>query len=99
MHDGVARSRAFGRHGGGGVHDDLSVLHAAGWYELALGVSILDAPIAPLLVAAGVWKIGTEALRIAAGEPIWEFIERGAAYAAPVLLILLQRCPRTPTAR
>jgi hypothetical protein len=73
----------------------LSALHVAGWFELALGVAVLLAPLTPLLIVAGVWKIGTEALRIPAGEPIWEFIERGGAYAAPMLLILLQRWPRT----
>ena len=77
----------------------LSVLHAAGWFELALGVAVLVAPVTPLLVIAGVWKIATEALRLPAGEPLWEFIERGGAYAAPVLLILLQRWPHARPAR
>ncbi len=77
----------------------LAVLHAAGWFELVLGVAVLVAPLTPLLVVAGLWKIGTEALRIPAGEPIWEFIERGGAYAAPLLLILLQRWPRTRAAQ
>ena len=67
------------------------VLSVAGWSEIVLGVAILVGPVAPLLVVALVWKVATEALRIPAGEPIWEFIERGGAYAAPVLLILLQR--------
>ena len=71
----------------------LDALHAAGWFEIALGLGVLVAPVTPLLVIAGAWKIATEALRILAGEPIWEFIERGGAYAAPVLLILLQRRP------
>jgi hypothetical protein len=65
-------------------------LAAAAWLELALGLAILVAPVTGLLVAAGLWKIATEALRIPAGEPIWEFVERGGAYAAPVLLILLR---------
>jgi hypothetical protein len=77
----------------------LATLHVAGWFELALGVAVLVAPLTPLLVIAGLWKIGTEALRIPAGEPNWEFIERGGAYAAPLLLILLQRWPRTGAAR
>ena len=72
----------------------VGALHAAGWFELALGVAILVAPVTPLLGLAALWKIGTEALRIPAGEPLWEFIERGGAYAAPILFILLQRWPR-----
>jgi hypothetical protein len=37
-----------------------------------------------------VWKLGTEALRPLAGEPIWEFIERGGSYGAPLALAWLQ---------
>ena len=77
----------------------LAALPIVGWFELALGIAVLAAPVTPLLAAAGIWKIGTEALRISAGEPIWEFIERGGAYAAPLLLILLQRWPQTRPAR
>jgi hypothetical protein len=77
----------------------LAALQIAGWFELALGAAVLAAPVTPLLAVAGVWKIGTEALRITAGEPIWEFIERGGAYAAPLLFILLQRWPETRAAR
>jgi hypothetical protein len=36
------------------------------------------------------WKLGTEALRPLAGEPIWEFIERGGSYGAPLALAWLQ---------
>ena len=68
----------------------LVTLHAAAGLELALGVAVLIAPTNGLLALVCVWKIATEALRIPVGEPIWEFIERGGAYAAPVLLILLQ---------
>ena len=68
----------------------LVALHAAAGLELALGLAVLIAPTNGLLALVCVWKIATEALRIPVGEPIWEFIERGSAYAAPVLLILLQ---------
>jgi len=54
-----------------------------GGSEIVLGVAILVAPVAPLLVVAFAWKVATEALRMPAGEPIWELIERGGAYAAP----------------
>jgi uncharacterized membrane protein YphA (DoxX/SURF4 family) len=68
----------------------LTALHAVAGLELALGLAVLVGPSTGLLAFVCVWKIATEALRIPAGEPIWEFIERGGAYAAPVLLILLQ---------
>ena len=67
-----------------------AALSVSAWLELALGLAILLAPLTPLLVVAGLWKVATEALRIPAGEPLWEFIERGGAYAAPLALILLR---------
>jgi hypothetical protein len=55
------------------------------------------------------WKLGTEALRPLAGEPIWEFIERGGSYGAPLALAWIQgwrraaavpsKSPRLPVAR
>jgi hypothetical protein len=68
----------------------VGVLHGAAWLEVALGLAVLIAPVTALLVFVCVWKLATEALRIPAGEPLWEVVERGGAYAAPVLLILLQ---------
>jgi hypothetical protein len=38
-----------------------------------------------------VWKVGTELLRLAVGEPFWEFVERGGSYAAPLALLYVQR--------
>ncbi len=61
-----------------------------GWLEAALGVAVLVAPQPGLLVFIFVWKLLTEATRPLAGEPIWEFIERGGSYAAPLALFVLQ---------
>jgi hypothetical protein len=36
------------------------------------------------------WKLGTE-LRLPAGEPIWEFVERGGSYGAPLALFFIRR--------
>ena len=80
---------------GVGPESALTALRGAAVLEVALGLAVLAAPVNALLAFVCVWKIGTEALRIPAGEPIWEFIERGGAYAAPLLLILLQARPST----
>ena len=63
----------------------------AGWFECALGLLVLAWPGRGLLIFVFAWKLGTEALRPLAGEPIWEFIERGGSYAAPLALAGLQR--------
>jgi hypothetical protein len=73
----------------------VPLLHLVGWFEMALGAAVLAAPVNALLLFVFLWKTGTEALRIPVGEPIWEFIERGGAYAAPLLLILLKGWPRS----
>jgi hypothetical protein len=68
---------------------DLASL--VGWFEIALGLAVLSRPARSLLVFVVGWKIGTEYLRPLAGEPMWEFIERGGSYAAPLALLYVQR--------
>jgi uncharacterized membrane protein YphA (DoxX/SURF4 family) len=64
----------------------------AGWAEVVIGLFVLVWPPAPVLVFVFVWKVGTEALRPLAGEPIWEFVERSGSYAAPLALLTLRQC-------
>jgi hypothetical protein len=61
----------------------------AGALELALALVVLLAPRPSLLVGVALWKVGTEMLWPVAGAPVWEFIERGGSYAAPLLLAIL----------
>jgi hypothetical protein len=68
----------------------------AGWAEIGLGLAVLAWPVAPLLALAFVWKLATEALRPLAGEPVWEFIERGGSYAAPLALLVLGQWAKGP---
>jgi hypothetical protein len=67
----------------------------AGWFEAALGLLMLVWPTRNFLLVVFAWKLGTEALRPLAGEPIWEFVERGGSYAAPLALGWLQAWPRS----
>jgi hypothetical protein len=71
----------------------------AGWAEIALGLTVLAWPVAPVLALAFACKIVGQALRPLAGEPIWEFIERGGSYAAPLALLVLDRWRHTSPAR
>ena len=54
----------------------------AGWFECVLGLIVLAWPSRRVLFFVFVWKLGTEALRPLAGEPLWEFVERGGAATA-----------------
>ena len=74
---------------GSGTVESLSLMSAVGWFEIALGVAVLVKPLRTLLAFVVAWKVGTECLRPLAGEPMWEFIERGGSYAAPLALICL----------
>jgi hypothetical protein len=62
----------------------------AGWFECGLGLLVLAWPVPGVLLFVFVWKLGTEALRPLAGKPIWEFIERGGSYGAPLALAWIQ---------
>jgi hypothetical protein len=62
---------------------------AAGWLEIALAVAVLRRPTVALLAAVALWKLATESLFLVAGAPVWELVERGGSYAAPVALALL----------
>ena len=70
-----------------------------GWFEVALGILVLIRPWRPLLVLILIWKLATELLHSVNHQPIWEFIERGGAYATPALILLLAALCRAPTAR
>lgn len=80
-----------------GVGPDIfgpgTLLPFVGWFEIALGVVTLIRPLPALLYFITAWKVGTEMLFPISGQPplhpIFEFIERGGAYACPLALALL----------
>jgi len=70
----------------------------AGWLECLLGLLVLACPMRGVMLFVFAWKLGTEALRPLAGEPIWELIERGGSYGAPLALAWIQDWRRTVAA-
>jgi len=71
--------------------EGANLLAGLGWFEIALGLVVLVLPVPAVLIFVFIWKVGTELLRLMVGEPIWEFIERGGSYAAPLALLYVQR--------
>ena len=72
-----------------------SLIAHVGWFEIVLGLWVLVWPVRALLLGVLLWKVFTEFLRPLAGEPIWEFIERGANMVAPLALLYLRGWPTT----
>lgn len=72
------------------------LLRIVGGAEIALGVVALVFPLPALLLLVAVWKIFTELLRPAAGEPLWEFVERSSNMVAPLALLHVRGWPRSP---
>jgi hypothetical protein len=66
-----------------------SVAPIVGSVEMIVAILVLIAPVPALLIAIAAWKIASETLFPLAGTPIWEFVERGGSYAAPLALVLL----------
>ncbi len=61
-----------------------------GWLEMALAVLVVVRPRPALLLGVVCWKLGTELLYPIAGASLWEFVERGGSYGAPLALAVLR---------
>jgi hypothetical protein len=67
------------------------LLGIVGGAELVAGLLVLLFPVPTLLLLLlAAWKIGTELLRPAAGEPFWEFVERASNMLAPLALLYVR---------
>jgi uncharacterized membrane protein YphA (DoxX/SURF4 family) len=82
-----------------GTVQSASLIPLVGGFEVALGLAVLVMPARGLLLFVLAWKVGTELLRLGAGEPVWEFVERGGSYGAPLALLLLNRWQQRAEAR
>jgi hypothetical protein len=69
---------------------------ALGFLEIALGAAIAVRPLRALVLAACLYKIGTELLYPLTGYPLYEFVERGFTYVAPFALFLLLPFVKAP---
>jgi hypothetical protein len=65
-----------------------SLLFAVGVVDILVAFSVLLKPQKYVLVYATVWAFMTALARITAGDPVWDFVERAANWAAPLALLL-----------
>jgi hypothetical protein len=81
--------------GDGGPFTATAVV-SQGWFEIALAAAVLACPAWPLLLLVLVWKVGTEMLFPLTGDYVWEFIERGGSFGAPLGLLILSTARARP---
>ena len=71
----------------------------AGVFEIALAAAVAVTRWPALLYFVAVWKLATESLFLVAGASVWEWVERGGSYTAPIALALLLACLKLRPAR
>ena len=76
---------------GEGGPSTISAVAALGGFEIALALAVLLAPAWPLMLVVFAWKVGTELLFPITGDYVWEFIERGGSYGAPLAMMVVLR--------
>jgi len=80
-----------------GISDPLlagQLLYAIGLMDVIVALIVLTYPIRIILLWAAFWGFWTALVRPLVGEPIWDFIERFANWAAPLALLYLRGWPR-----
>ena len=74
-----------------------SLSTAIGWTEVGFAAALLVRQPAWFCLFLFAWKLATESLFLTAGSPVWEVVERGGSYAAPLALMLLaMAAPKNP---
>ena len=71
-----------------------ALLPLIGLLDIAVAFTVLLYPIRIVLMWAAVWVFATALIRPITGEPIWDFVERAANWAAPLALLYISKWPR-----
>lgn len=66
----------------------VQVMPIIGVMDLILGIIVLVRPVKVLLIWMAAWGLLTAIGRPVGGDPIWDLVERGANWAAPLALYL-----------
>jgi hypothetical protein len=68
-----------------------TILLVIGISDIVVALVVLVRPVKPVLLWAALWGFWTALLRPIVGQPIWDFIERFANWAAPLALFYIYK--------
>ena len=71
---------------GMGLEAATTFIFIVGIVDVLLALLVITKPIKPLLLWMAFWGFWTALVRPLVGEPVWDFIERFANWAAPLAL-------------
>jgi len=79
-----------------GISESSAVflLPLIGILDIIVAVFALIKPLRIVLMWASIWAFVTALIRPISGEPIWDFVERGVNWAAPLALLYLRGLPK-----
>ena len=79
-----------------GISESAAVilLPLIGLLDILVAIFALVKPVRAILIWASVWAFATALIRPISGEPIWDFVERWANWAAPLALLYLRGMPK-----
>ena len=72
----------------------LTLLPLIGSMDVLIALVVLFMPLRIILAWASFWGFLTALVRPVSGEPVWDFFERWANWAAPLALLLVQGWPK-----
>lgn len=67
----------------------MTIMKFIGALDILLAISLLIKPLKPVLYWCTFWAFATAMMRPLSGEHILQFIERGANWTVPLVLLLL----------
>lgn len=71
-----------------------TLLPLIGLMDITVAILALVKPYKGVLLWATTWAFATALIRPFAGDPIWDFVERTANWAAPLALLTLHSFPK-----
>lgn len=75
------------------VEQSRMIMPVIGILDVIVALLVLIYPMRMVIRWAIFWTFSTALTRVIAGEGVWEFIERGANWTAPLALLLLNELP------